>query len=102
MHNILPVLNFYSDETKFEAIAKGPSMVDTISFSDLFNIFYALFKFTRDLVSSFPFSLEDKKKRFFFSLASYVVKSPILHLIFNYDPLHSSIFHGIICGTVNM
>ena len=39
MRNILPILDFYSDETKFEAIAKGRSTVDTISFPDLFNIF---------------------------------------------------------------
>ena len=51
-----------------------------------------------DLASSFPFSLEGEKKKFLFSLGSYVVNSPILHLISNYDPFHSSIFHGITCG----
>ena len=40
LRNVLPVLNFYSDETKFEAIAKGRSAVDTISFSDLFHFFF--------------------------------------------------------------
>ena len=51
--NVLPVLNFYSDETKFEAIAKGRSAVDTISFSDLFHFFFnALYKLTCDLASS--------------------------------------------------
>ena len=39
LRNVLPVLNFYSDETKFEAISKGGSTVETISFSDLFHFF---------------------------------------------------------------
>ena len=34
LFNVLPVLNFYSDETKFAAIAKGKNLVDTISFTD--------------------------------------------------------------------
>ena len=41
-----PVLNFNSDETKFEAFAKGRSTVDTISLSDLFLSFYSLNKLT--------------------------------------------------------
>ena len=53
LRNVLPVLNFYSDETKFEAIAKGRRAVDTISFSDLFFFFFnALYKLTCDLASS--------------------------------------------------
>ena len=55
LRNVLPVLNFYSDETKFEAIAKGRKAVDTISFSDLFHFFFffnALYKLTCDLASS--------------------------------------------------
>ena len=54
LRNVLPVLNFYSDETKFEAIAKGRSAVDTISFSDLFHFFFlnAVYKLTCDLASS--------------------------------------------------
>ena len=54
LRNVLPVLNFYSDETKFEAIAKGRRAVDTISFSDLFYFFFfnALYKLTCDPASS--------------------------------------------------
>ena len=39
LRNIQPILDFYSDEIKFEAIAKERSMVDTMSFPDLFNFF---------------------------------------------------------------
>ena len=57
---------FYSDETKFEAIAKGGSTIDTISFSDLMQFFYALHKLACELVSSFPFPLDGEKKKFLF------------------------------------
>ena len=81
LRNVLSVVNFYTDETKFEAIAKGRSTVDTISFSDLFHFFYTLYKLTYDLASSLPFSLKEQKKRFLFPPASYVVNNLILHLI---------------------
>ena len=50
------------------------------------------------MASSFPFSLEGEKKRLLFSLAGYVVNSPILHLIAKKKIHSSSIFHRIICG----
>jgi len=52
---------------------------------------FALYKLTWDLVSSMPFSLEDKRKRFLFIISPFFVISPE-------DPIRSSIFHGIICG----
>ena len=82
MRNVLPGVNFYCDETKFEAIAKGRSTLYTISFSDVFH-----FPFLRVLyinlwsgvLPSFFFRRREKKVPF--PLASYVVNNPILHLI---------------------
>ena len=53
LRNVLLLFNFYSDETRFKAIAKGRSTVYTISFSDL----------------SLFFTLESEKKRFLFPIA---------------------------------
>ena len=42
----------------------------------IYSFFYALYKLTCDLASSYPFSLEGKKKRFLFSFEGYVVNTP--------------------------
>ena len=82
MRNVLPGLKFYSDETKFEAIAKGRSTLDTISLSDIFHSPFLRVVYI-NLWSGvlLPFFFRRREEKMPFSLANYVVNNPILHLI---------------------
>ena len=82
MRNVLPGLNFYGDETKFEAIAKRKKYTWFISFSDIFHSPFLCVVYI-NLWSGvlLPFFLRRREEKVPFSLASYVVNNPILHLI---------------------
>ena len=60
LHNILHVLNIYSDDTFLKETwgnwQRKKCSVDTISLWDLFLFYFALYKLAWDLASSFPFS----------------------------------------------
>ena len=100
MPNVLPGLNFYGDETKFEAIAKRKKYTWFISFSDIFHSPFLRVVYI-NLWSGvlLPFFLRRREEKVPFSLASYVVNNPILHLIIHIQ-LRSIPFlniSGVIC-----
>ena len=100
LRSVLPVLNLTKHSwKKIEAIDKGRS-IRLIPFLFRFiPFFFALYKLTWDVASSFPFSLKGKRKRFLFYNQSFFVMSPIKSipfLKFSQDYLRSTL--GITCG----
>ena len=79
LHNFLPVLNFYSDETFFKEIwsnwQRKMYTVDTMSFSDLFQFFSSCINWPEVWR---PLSL--------FLISPFLLSAPR-------NPFHSSIFH---------
>ena len=104
LRNVLPVLNFSKDETflkeNWSNRQRKKYTVNTIPFQ-IYSIFFffALYKLTWDVASSFPFSLKGERKRFLFYNHSFFVISPIKSipfLKFSRDHLRSTL--GITCG----
>ena len=103
LRNVLPVLNFSKDETFLKENwgnrQRKKYTVNTIPFQFYSIFFFALYKLTWDIASSFPFSLKGERKRFFFYNQSFFVISPIKSipfLKFSRDHLRSTL--GITCG----
>ena len=103
LRNVLPVLNFSKDETflkeNWSNRQRKKYTVNTIPFQIYSIFFFALYKLTWDVASSFPFSLKGNRKRFlFYNQFSFVI-SPIKSipfLKFSRDHLRSTL--GITCG----
>ena len=97
LRNVLPVLNFSKDETflkeNWSNRQRKKFTVNTIPLQTYSIFFFALYKLTWDVASSFPFSLKGERKRFLFYDQSFFVISPIKSI-----PFHSTSFHGITCG----
>ena len=103
LRNVQPVLNFSKDETflkeNWSNRQRKKYTVNTIPFQIYSIFFFALYKLTWDVASSFPFSLEGARKRFLFYNRSFFVISPIKSipfLKFLRDHLRSTL--GITCG----
>ena len=90
----------YKKRKKIEAIDKGRSIYGWYHILFRFILlFFAFYKLTWDVASSFPFSLEGARKRFLFYNQSFFVISPIKSipfLKFSRDHLRSTL--GITCG----
>ena len=103
LRNVLPVLNFSKDETflkeNWSNRQRKKYTVNTIPFQFYSIFFFALYKLTWDVASSFPFSLKGERKRILFYNQSFFVISPIKSipfLKFSRDHLRSTL--GITCG----
>ena len=91
LRNALPVLNFSKDETflkeNWSNRQRKKFTVNTIPLQTYSIFFFALYKLTWDVASSFPFSLKGERKRFLFYDQSFFVISPIKSI-----PFHSTSF----------
>ena len=117
--NVLLVVIFYRDETFLNVLSwshndKGRSIrLISYPFDHISIFFFTLYKLTWDVVSSFPFSLEVERKRFFFIISpNFCNQSHKIHsidLIFSGsfsldfgDHLWSRIICGPFWGSANL
>ena len=97
LRNVLPVLNFSATLKKIEAIDKGRSIrLIPYPFQIYSIFFFALYKLTWDVASSFPFSLKGERKRFlFYNQSFFCNQSHKIHSIpflkFSWDHLRSTL-----------